>query len=295
MDITVEIGTPEEQEAITKELSILEHICGLFDPRLALQEVIVSSDFDSTVKNKQGTNNYKSERSSHVAVAKLIKTSDQYTLVLSPILYDDKYDALCRIFFYLHEIVHLYDGQNSPRLFGCENIPAYYIGDMYIIFGEYCADRKAYKIIDALYHEQSAIYQQFVEEMLGGHVATLADDVEFYNVIQWEIMSFRGHGDVDRFIENIRTPYLEVAMAMAHAYAGLDHFSIFAQVEQKLRESRFHGEKVVQLMDFIRTKYAENDMNLLDGIPLIEAFMTIFGTRFEVLPSGELYCHVLDI
>ncbi len=295
MDITVEIGTTEEQEAITKELSVLEHICGLFDPRLALQEVIVASDFDSTVKNMQGTNNYKSERSSHVAVAKLLKTSDQYTLVISPILYDDKYDALCRTFFYLHEITHLYDKQNSPRLSGCENIPPYYISNMYIIFGEYCADRKAYKIIDALFPKQSATYQQFIEEILGGHVATLADDVEFYNVIQQEIMSFRGHGDVDRFVENIGTPYHEIAMAMAHAYAGLDHFSVFAQVDQKLRESRFHDEKAAQLMSFIRTKYVENDMNLLDGIPLIEAFMTNFGIRFEILPSGELYCHVLDI
>ena len=71
--------------------------------------------------------------------------------------------------------------------------------------------------------------------------------------------------------------------------------SDFAQVDQKLRESRFHDEKAAQLMSFIRTKYVENDMNLLDGIPLIEAFMTNFGIRFEVLPSGELYCHVLDI
>jgi hypothetical protein len=166
---------------------------------------------------------------------------------------------------------------------------------MYIIFGEYCADRKAYKIIDALFPEQSAIYQLFVAEMLDGHVATLANDVEFYNIIRQEVMSFRAHGDVHRFIENIGKPYHEVAMAMAHAYAGLDHFSSFTEVEQKLRASRFHDEKTVQLMAFIRAKYTGNDMNLLDGIPLMEDFMTIFGIRFEVLPSGELYCHVLDI
>ena len=295
MDIKVEIGTTEEQEAITKELSILEHICGLFDPRLALQEVIVASDFDSTVKSKEGTNNYESKRSSHVAVAKVIRTSDEYTLIISPILYDEKYDTLCRTFFYLHEIAHICDGQNAPRLSGCENIPPYYIGDMYIIYGEYCADRKAYRIIDALFPKQSATYHQFVEEMLSGHVATLADDVEFYDVIREEITSFRRHGDVDCFVENIGTPYHEVAMAMAHAYAGLDHFSIFAQVEQRLRASRFHDEKAVQLIAFFRTKYAEGDMNLLDGITLMEAFMTLFGIRFEVLPSGELYCHVLDI
>jgi hypothetical protein len=295
MHITVEIGTTEEQKTITKELLVLEHICGLFDPRLALQEVIVALDFDGTVNCKQGTNTYKSERSSHVSVAKLIRVQDEYVLVLSPILFDEKYDALCRTFFFLHEIVHIYDWQNSPRLSGCENIPPHYIGDMYVIFGEYCADRKAYKIIDSLFPERSAIYQQFVVEMLSGHVATMIDDVQFYNVIQQEIMSFRLHGDVQRFIENIREPYYEVAMAMAHAYAGLDHFSSFAEIEQKLRASRFHDEKTIQLMSFIRAKYAENNMNLLDGIPFMEDFMTNFGIRFEILPSGELYCHVLDI
>jgi len=295
MDITVEIGTPEIQDTIKKELCILDHICGLFDPRLALQEVIVPSDFDSSVNNQQGTKTYKSERSSHVAVAKLIKTNNQYTLILSPILYAEIYDTLCRTFFYLHEIIHLYDSQNSCCLPCCNNIPAYYIGDMYIIFGEYCADRKAYKIIDELFPEQSMIYQKFVEEMLVGHVATLANDVEFYHVIRQEIISFRRHGDVHRFINNIGTPYHEVAIAMAHAYAGLDHFSSFKEVKQKLNATRFHDEKAIQLMAFIRTKYAENDMILLDGIPFMEAFMTNFGIRFEILTSGELYCHVLDI
>jgi hypothetical protein len=293
MEITVEIGTQERQVAIAKELSALTDICNMFDPPLALREIIVPSDFDRTVNEKQASTTYKSERTGHVAVAKVLRTGNEYTLVLSPDLYAEQFDALCRAFLYFHEIVHVYDGRNSARISPPDSIPRHYIGDLYAIFGEYRADRKAYELIDAIFPEQSVRYRTFVAEGLKGHVDTLANDQEFYCIIKEEVASFRRHGNADRFIESARGPYHEVAMALVHAYAGLDHFSIFAEIGSVLSTSRFHDEKAIQLMAFIRAKYAEGAGDLIDGIPLFEAFLSNF--RFEVLSSGALYCHVIGI
>lgn len=295
MEIRVEIGNPEQRRLIARELSSLEGICNEFDPPLELAEIVVPSDFDKVVNKLQRTNSYKSSRSTHMAVAKILPMNGQYCLVISPALFTAAHDSQSRAFFYFHEIAHLYSNRSFAQQIDSTEIPAPHSTNMSILFDEYFADRKSFETIDALFSEKTPNYLKLINDILDGHLYTLTHDSDFHDSIKREIASFRSHGDINRFLQPVGQIFDEVSKAMIHAYACLDHFPSFAERRAELHSSKFINERTLALVDFIRSRYIQSSTDLMDGIPLIAGFLANFGMKFEFLPSGYLWCHVLDI
>jgi hypothetical protein len=295
MDITVEIGTPEQQAIIRQELSILEHVCDYFDPPLPLRELIVPCDFDATINRIQERTSFKSERMHGIVAAKTIYWQEDATIVLSPSLYAELYDVQVRLVFCLHEVLHIHNWRRFPQLLEWSTIPVYYFKNLYILYDEYWADRSALAIGDGFFPQKSDIFQKHVRNVVQGFIETLTDDSTSYDIIKQEILGFRRHGDITRFLRSIDEVFDGIIKAMIHAYAYIDHFQLFADQEAAMQTSKFVNDRARGLIDFMRSKYEEDSVDLLDGIPLVEAFMSNFGVRFEILPSGQIYCHVLDI
>jgi hypothetical protein len=295
MNTKVEIGTPEQQTIIRQELSGLQHVCDYFDPPLPLLEVIVPRDFDATINRIQERTSFKSERKHGIVGAKTIYQREGAIIVLSPGLYTELHDVQTRLVLCFHELLHIHNSRRFPQMLEWSKIPFYYFDNLYILYDEYWADRRAFAIGDGLFPQRSEIYRNHIHNGVSGFVEMLTDDSTSYVIIKKEILSFRQHGDVTRFLRNIDEVFDGIIKAMVHAYAYIDHFQCFADQETALQTSKFVNDRTQRLIGFMRSKYNEDSVDLLDGIPLMEAFMSNFGVRFEILPSGQIYCHVLDI
>lgn len=295
LKIIVEVGNPEQKALIKEELSSLERITGQFESPLSLNQIIVASDFDKTVNELQKTNSYKSVREKHSVSAKVLQVNDEAIMVLSPRLYTAEEDFQSRMLTYLHEIIHIHNWQTFPAFCDWSNIPIEYSQNLYTFFDEYYADRKAFEIMDKLFKRKTKIYLNRIETTVEGHLQTVIDDFKSYSLIKREIDSFRQHADVERFLGAIYETFDGVSKEIIHVYAYLDHFSRFSKRKVELQSLRFVNDKTVSLIEFIRSKYVQNSFDLMDGMTLIESFLTNFGMRFEILPSGEVYCHVLEI
>lgn len=295
MNIRVEIGTPEQQSIIKTELSAIEYVWGYFDPPLSLLEVVVPCDFDATVNRIQGVASFKSDRMYGTVAAKTIYQEAGAVIVLSPFLYTGASDSQIRAVFYLHELCHIYNSRRFPHLLESAKIVPHYFHNIYILYDEYWADRTAFAIVDSLFPEKSAAYQTHTHSGVKGFVQILADDSNAYDLFKREIANFRLHGDVTRFLWAVNETFDGLLKAFAHGYAYIDHFQQVQEQETALGTSKFVNVRAKQLIEFMRSKYDQDSVDLLDGIQLMEAFMGDFGMRFELLPSGELYCHVLDI
>ena len=295
MNIRVEIGTLEQQSIIKKELSLIENVCSLFDPPLPLLEVIVPFDFDATINKMQERSSFKSERMCGIVAAKIINQEDGSVIVLSPLLYTETNDIQTRTVFYLHELCHVYNSRRFPHLLESSNIAPQYFINLYIMYDEYWADRKAFALADDFFPEKSDIFKTHIRNGMEDFMHVLSDDSTSHDTIKSEISSFRGHGDIMCFLNAIDGILDGIMKAIAHSFAYIDHFQQFRDQEAAFRTSKFVNDRTKQLIGFIRSKYDENSVDLLEGIILMEKFISNFGIRFEVLSSGEVYCNVLDI
>ncbi len=295
MNIKVEIGTPEQQNAIKRELSAIENVCDYFDPPLPLLEVIVPCDLDSTINRIEGRSYFRSERIYHTVAAKTIYKEDGAVIVLSPFLYTGASDIQIRAVFYFHELCHVYNSRRFPCLLESSKIVPHYFANLYTLYDEYWADRKAFIIVDSLFPEKTDAYQTHIRKGVKDSVQTLANDSKDYDLIKREISSFRRHGDVMRFLWAVDETLDGLLKAFVHGYAYIDHFPQWKEEEVILGTSKFVNDPAKRLIGFMQSKYDEDSVDLLGGIPIMEEVMRNFGIKFEVFPSGEVYCHVLDI
>jgi hypothetical protein len=296
MNIIVEIGTPEEQALIKKELSlVVEHVCNSLDPPLPVLEVIVPRDFDATVNRVGRRTSFKSDRTYGIVAGKIIRGDNGAIIVFSPALYDNLGNVEIRVFLQLHEVCHIYNSRRFQQLSSTSKIPLHYFSNLYIMYDEYSADRMALNYVDYLFPEKPDSFQTHIRYGMEDFRRLLVDDFASYHVVKTEIQSFRQHGDVMQFLRGIDEIFDATAKAIAHGYAYIDHFPQFQNQALHPGASKFYNDRAQRLVEFMRAKYDEDSVDLLDGIPLMEGFMRNFGVRFEVLPSGEVYCHVLDI
>ena len=74
LDIIIEIGTEEQKELISKELSIIKKISRDFNPPPPITQIIVPEDFERKVNDILGVEHYKSQRGGHSVIAKNVPT-----------------------------------------------------------------------------------------------------------------------------------------------------------------------------------------------------------------------------
>ncbi len=293
MEIVVEIGTHETQEAIHQELTLLSSIVSLSNGVLNISKVIVPLDFDVAVNELQNTKDYRADKDRDVvALARNINLGDSFAIVLSPFLYTASHDWQTRLYIALHEIKHVYNNKLFPNISLVTGSKRIYTNNLYILFDEYVANRWALETLDGVIPEKSPVWNTFIKSFAKSFSLLICDN-KYYENIKNEVEAFRQHSDIEYFQSKIRRSFYSVAMSIVHALSISDHNpSILHPIT--LEKSHFVNEKTLALMSFFKEKYQNEIFDIHTDLNLIIDFMTNFGMRFEDIPDG-IYCHVLDI
>ena len=295
MDIIIEIGTPEQKQLIEKELGFFVEFTEQVDAQ-AISLVVIPEDFEKKVNELQETKDYKSERgvseSSVTTMAKTVRLDDSIAIILSSLLYTEYYDSQIRSFVFIHEITHVINHLDFPKVETSSRTTVTYLGNLYRLFDEYWADRLAYQVIDNIYTEKSQLWENYIENEINGFTSLLADR-KYYDTIQAEIDALKSHNDTTRFLDNIKQSLDELTISTVHLFVLIHHNPSLISQENLLKSS-FVNEKTWALLNYFKSKYEQNDLNLDKGIELITEYMMNFGIRFEDRGS-ELHCYVTDI
>lgn len=294
MDILIEIGSEQQKEQIRKELEIVQSVYSSFDLQIPLQKIIIPEDFDATVNTLQNSKNYSSKREEHIAVAKNIIKSDGLFLIFSRELFTKSQDTLTRLQMYLHELLHAYNASRKPELKKGSLREYQYLLNLYILFDEYYVNRKSFEIIARLFPKTSFRYKRSNYYHLKGFIKAINSDNMYHKEVCTRISEFRFHGNIDKFLKSLNPLFDQVSKSIVYIYSYIDCSDKGAKFEPLILKSKFINEKTLKLIKLFRSKYGDNNFDLLDGTQLMEDFMKNFGMRFEDTSNG-LYCHVLDI
>lgn len=294
MEIEIEIGSNDQKELIASELKNIKTLIGHLDPSPLITHLIVPRDFDEKVNKIQGTESYHSKRRHNIALAKNIDTESGICLVFSRDLYTDLHDKFTRLHIYCHELFHAFNKIRFPSLITKSYSEYQYLANLYTLFDEYDANRKSFKFVEKIFPDTSPRYKFDHRIYLKRFIKSLLDSSEHYDKIRWEITKFRIHGKVDSYSDRINPYFDDVSKSIVYVYSYIDHWNKLQRLQPLLMQSKFINKKTMDLIDFFRLKFDENNPDLLDGDYIISNFMENFGMRFEDTKEG-LYCHVLNI
>jgi len=295
VEIIVEIGAESQQSLIKKELSYLYGLCDGFEPALELSQIIIPQDIDACVNRLIGSDSFHSVWSTHQVAAKLLPIAGKHVLVVSPLWYTEPYDDHCRAFIFMHEMMHVWNKHRFPHLIDYANIPFYYFENIYTMYDEYYADRKALEIVDYLFEEKSNRFLTMKNAYIADFSKNFVQDQDWYDLLCESIGRFRVNGNVDHYLREISDSVNEILKALVHLYSHFDHYPQHAEREEETRGTRFVGDSGLALVKYFRDKYCDDSVDLLDGIELIEAYMQKLGVRFEMLENNQVCCHVVDV
>ena len=295
MDIIVEIGTEERKKLIRKELlSAIKIISRYFGSSPPITQIIVAEDFERKVNDILGKEHYKSQRGGHSVIAKNIPTEDGIILLFSKELYTELHDNQTRLQTYIHEFIHAFNKLRFPKISEDPTAANIYFENIYILFDEYDANRKSFKITEKVYPQLSHCYKSNHALNLKAFIKIICDDSFHLKKLRKEIVKFRSHNNVDLFLERTKDLVDEVSKSIIYVYSYLDHNYKLKKNKALLEKSYFINDKTIALIDFFRLKYGKEDNNLFNGRKIIEDFMTNFGFRFEDTPKGCNF-YTLDI
>ena len=292
MEIIIEIGTKEQKKLIREELFIIEQLLDQIDLDLNITKLIIPSNFESKINQLLGITSYKAIRRSQAAYARTLFLRDGISLVFSPFLYTIEFDYHIRLSFYLHEFFHAFNKVRFPQLLALQKAEDIYLTIIYALFDEYYALRKSFETLATL-NELSFIFKRCNYVYFKRHIDLIISREYFYE-LQYEIRKFRCHGNVDYFLNKTKILTDEISKALINIFSYLDSCRKLKRIEPFLSRSVFVNDATLNLIDYFREKYKNCEIDLTDGIPLIEMFICNFGIKFEDIPEG-IYCNVLDI
>jgi len=298
LEIIIEIGTDEQKAQICKELSFFEKIVSKLNLNIRITKFIIARDFDKTVNDTEKTTNYKSTRgiNSHTvtAAARIIEVNNNNCIiVISPLLFTNENDTQIRYYIYFHELTHAINKQKLPKIILDHHSINIYNYHLYLLFDEYYSDRFSYNLIQEIYNEPSKLWLDFIKREIGGF-NELINDAIYSEMLKKEIINFRLHKiNVTEYLENIKCISDTISKAIVHSHALVDQYpDCNAIIKPDI--SKFINKKTMQIIQYYRMKYLQNNFDLSDGLYLIEDYLTNFGMRLEDTPKG-LYCHILDV
>lgn len=297
MEIIVEIGTSEQQLLIKQEIENFIVTCDIGND---LQKIIVPNNFDETINKIKGTTNYSSIRS-HIAMAKILDTTEGTVLVFSPYLYfSSEYDTQVRLLTYMHELTHAINKQRILNPIITSQAKKLYFDNLYILYDEYDAIRQQYKlselIIEKIFSgEKSPLYLDHIKNCNESFLKGIKDHSKYYDLLQKEIFSFRSHRDINIFINTTKEYFDTVSKDIIYFYAYVDHFNFYERYRNELMSCSFINKSTLALIDLFRNLYNKKTPDLLDGIALIQNYMMLFGIQFVDTQTNDIYCKVLDI
>src|SRR3990172_5147346 len=166
MEIIIEIGTNEQRLLIAQELEVAKLVAEKFDPPIQLNQIIVTSDFQAKINSLEEIDTYESVRGlgsvSINAVGRIAKLKSGFALVLSPNLYTESHDSQTRIFIILHELHHLLNKRDFPKIPDEPYVISLYYHNIYYLYDEYTSDRFAFMMVDKIFPSKSSHWDNFI-------------------------------------------------------------------------------------------------------------------------------------
>jgi hypothetical protein len=236
MEIIVEFGTDEQNELIRSELYHINELLTQI-PYLNIKKLIVPSDFDKKVNELQKTSSYTAFRG-HLDGAKIVDIDEGVAIVISPLLFNERFDWQVRIIFYMHEIMH---AVNKPFLLKPKTDSKSMfrtITKLNILYDEYFANRRALEIIRQTIPEKTYILKRYICNTFNGHIQSLINNEIYYNTIKREIGKFRFHRNILYLFEKIYRFYDEASKDIVYRYAYMDTFERLKRIEPILSRSK---------------------------------------------------------
>lgn len=299
MQITVEIGTKEQQQEIINELGMLGEASKHYTMAFRIKEIIVPKDFDATVTELQKAGTYKSVPGME-PVSKAIFTPQGHVLLFHPNIFSAAYDNHIRYAIYWHEFTLLVNKGHFPVLTRHKlDRYANYFMNLYQLYDQYTAARKSFEFRDAvlrevLKEELSDLAKEDLERSLLGSLAIIRNKAEYYDWFRFQIMEYREKQNINDFLGAVRGKIAQLSYAIIFAYATMDHYESLREKESLIAEAPMLDNNTRAFLEYFRYKFQEDAVDLSDGIDLMEAFWANFGIRFV---DGEkcMECEVVDI
>lgn len=295
MKIIIEIGDASTKAEIRRELEFFLEIAKSIEPPIKLNGVFVPLDYDTKVNQLQEQECFSSLRGNNdvkvQVLAKIVDRLEETYIVLSPQVYHQAFDSMNRCFFLTHEFAHLMNRNRFPKLenesFAFNN----YIPNLYYMYDEYYSDRFAYRITENIFSPTDS-WIRFTKDIYL-HYFRIATSPNYYNFIQTQIESFRTHGNVEELWYSVQKSISVITSSTTHGYAYLHEYPQKCNIDN-LPKSSFVNEKTEDLMNYLRTKYEDKEINLCDGLEVVENYFKNFGFIFEDRDRGG-YIRVIDI
>jgi hypothetical protein len=296
LELIIESYSQEQYEIIKSDLlSIIDNIDRKIGFPANLKKILLVVDFDATVNKLQNSDSYTSFRNQQ-AVGKTVTIEDGSAIVISYIMYSDIFDQCDRYLLIIHELIHVFNKNRFIFLDTKSPSMNMHIENLYCLFDEYYANRKAYEFIDIIFDQKTKLFNKHIAKSFSGHIELLINN-HYYDSINAEIASYRITFDRETLLDNIIQYFDEASKDIVYAYALLDHYSRLKRVEPVLKKSKIINDKTTKLIEYFRLMYLtddlNNDINLKDGLPLIKRYMTNFGFVTMDVPGG-IYHYFLD-
>jgi hypothetical protein len=293
MDITVEVGTKEEQAAIQKELETILGILDKKDNQIVVSQVIVAKDFNLSVNRILGISTYQSSKlvgdNLRQVEAKVINTKNGTVLMISPIIYSELYDPIIRSNIYFHEIVHCFNASKLPPEPSCRSAKNIYLRLLRLLIDEYIADIKSYKGTDVCWKDKSDLWNDSIVKRYSGYCALINDNLLSGKLTRMKT-EFSNNHDIVQYLNDISPIIDDILISTIHAIALSDYYPDTCDIS-KILCSQFVNEDIVSLIEFIRNKFHSNDFTIIDGERMIINAIKIFG--IELRDEGnDLKCRI---
>lgn len=291
--IEIEIGTTEEKEKWKREIeSILKALGDDNIKKFKIYKVIIASNFDKTVNELKGINNYQSKR--YAAEAQAIALNDingnNYIVVSGDFWVTfDNYEL--KFLFLLHEIYQIVNGLYLAQIINNFNSESTYLAIIYLLYNEYSAVRFSVSCLS-----QNQNIHDIIKILYDGNMSELQNPETFYLPMKKVIDDFRNYGmNINEYIINIHKfidpilKYVANIFAFCHCYPGLKEiFNIFP-------DKIFITEDLIEIFNTFNFWYEREKPVIYENcLELVENYLKKLGISYTNVKEG-VYVTVLDI
>lgn len=298
--LEIEIGSEEEKDQIIGELKLLK---GIIDKKWKERSfrLIISGDFDKTIKELTGDEEYNSIRNNigHRALAKTLDIDNTTIFVYSHQMFNGLFDTQVRYVYYLHELQHsliklkepAYDGQdpNGDEMLRLNNH----------FFNEYNANRYSLVLNKQIFQTESILFKEFRDSTIQGHLKTLLDTELNFDIVKESILKYRYHCiSIDELLAIIWPIVGGVHLDISFFFSYYDEFDEYFDLLEEIKKCNFVNERTFALINYYRELFKTLDytieIDLADGEQLLHEQLKNFGMTCQ--NSGEnIYINVHPI
>jgi hypothetical protein len=289
--IDVQVGALEEtRKVLHEELSVIVGAAAKLTQVVRIERIVAAADFASVVATAVAETGRGGRRPAGEPHILSVPGRTGWVMVLHPRLFGPGFDAHIRHALYWHELTRLVHKMTFPALLrGKVDRERVLMGELYRAFGEYDAARKAWAwrdalVRDALHEELSGrAVDDFVRSLAGQAAVALGHGRE--DMARRLNDTLRKDGDVAGFLSVMRGMVVQRTVALALAWAGMDHAPDKAlEVAGALRD----GLPVAAqpLLSFFRNRHVSGVTDLREGVALLDALWQAWGLHLADGPDG---------